>query len=103
MIATLLEKMIARIEEVGWIGGPSADLDDGPKCLINTCFNVEGGKLPALRNAVYDSVAKFLKLDNHLHLMRWNDAKGRTKEDVLQALRGTLEMVTVKYVEDSKA
>lgn len=78
------EQAALLLEEKGWVQGRWTT--DKGYCLEGALQHV-GAAVPL---GIYDSL--MLRLEQELgdDLIAWNDEEGRTKEQVLAALRGTL-------------
>lgn len=101
------------IERRGWVGTPSplkeieAGFDpwglDGvsPVCIEGAIIAVHGvdeftTTYAVTKCAAYAAVSRYLDLRPGSRLFNWNDAKGRTKEEVVVALRGAAAVERAK-------
>lgn len=90
----ILLKAIEVIEERGWGQNPDMFDDGGPVC-IQSAVCVAGGQelLDGLgfSRGIYCYAPSVLGIafdpEDHGQAWRWNDARGRTKEEVVEALR----------------
>lgn len=86
MTRGVLLKAASLLEEQGWTQHQYQD-NDGKRCLMGAIAAVDttGRKMPY---SVCDALRAHLKLTPKLSLSEWNDKPERTKEEVINALRG---------------
>lgn len=75
------------IESHGWIQG-MWNTTDGAVCMVGALAQAVSGRAP--RKAATTELRRELCLGEYTTLISWNDRPGRTKDEVLAALRGTL-------------
>lgn len=95
----VIEKAAALIEERGWCQG---DFEiDGKLCVLGGVheilfgdphmrFSLVSHPKKETRELVYDEICNRLGIDRTIRcgVSEWNDAAGRTKEEVISRLRG---------------
>lgn len=90
LAATMIERMLDRIEQYGWRQGLNAMLD-GPACIVHTAVAVSSDRLFAVhyKTALY----RLRRNANCTTLADWNDEPGRTRQDVIDLLaRSAMEL-----------
>lgn len=78
------------IEQNGWFQDEPADAGDGTACAIWALDEVAGGFYNDARNALVNHLGL---RELRLSVIQWNDAPGRTKEEVIAAFRAAAEAV----------
>lgn len=87
---TIIKRAVEILNNEGWIQGSYGGHKTG-YCLIGALHTAAYDIDSNLYDGAYGKVAHFLTIDNNVTkqtLPRWNDAKGRTKEEVIAALEG---------------
>lgn len=83
-VGTVLLKAAAYIEEHGWCQN-SLITDDGKVCAMGAIHMICGGGL--LPCPTFYAAKERLEQCTESLLSKWNDTPGRTKEEVIAALR----------------
>lgn len=84
--AEILEKAAEIIERDGWGQGNGIWPPNGGACLVTGICRAEGMSDTNTRIALWDVVRSYLDFDGPIY--EWNDAPGRTQEEVTRMLRG---------------
>ncbi len=76
---------VERLKTVGWLSCGRESDADGPRCAILTVVKSTGGFANnfTARNAMYDRLKAKLHVYDIVDIFRWNDAPGRTAEEVI--------------------
>ena len=89
-VAGVLNGAADLIERDGWIQGEPRGAD-GRLCMVRALGDVIGGATP-WRSDLYDAATAALQETTGVFLVSaWNDQSGRTKAEVVAALRAAAE------------
>jgi hypothetical protein len=80
-VADVLDDAADRLEREGWAPG----VGGGGHCALGALYSVAG--MTALRQRASRVLADSLGLPYRYRIADWNDAPGRTKQEVLDAFR----------------
>ncbi len=94
--AVVLRKAADLIDERGWLQGQNFDADG--RCCAFWALGKAAGKQRGLR-PIYDQFAGYLHARNPRwrEVSSWNDAPGRTKEQVVAALRECADLLAERH------
>jgi hypothetical protein len=87
-----LLKAIEILDQFGWCQG-NVHNDKGEHCLLGALFVARygeeptGGPLSSVRHFDWSESFKIMKPHTGKHIAYWNDEGGRTKDEVVAALR----------------
>lgn len=82
----VLLKAAEHIERYGWLQGARGKT--GQPCCAVGAINAVGGCDRSSRDDAIETLKRNIGLARPFAIQNWNDAPGRTKEDVIAALRG---------------
>lgn len=85
----LLTDARALIEEHGWIQFDHGNSNRG-YCLVGALVVAGGSSLDSSNN-IARAQRRLLQLTDTMFLTHWNDAEGRTQDEVLELLRRALD------------
>lgn len=74
------------LEEHGWVQGHFEDFGGGACCISGAGRKIFGDDV--YYGNIYPRVRQLLSMGVHMSVSEWNDAEGRTYEEVITVLRG---------------